>query len=685
MEPEICQPEIHLPPRDREFLRLLASGLTTTELATAMEVTAGAIQSRQRRLIAKLGLTSIADLTTYAYADTRGDASQTSPAGRGRVTTILQTKLHPPVHIPNLVPRPRLLEKLNESARCPLVLVSAPAGYGKSTLVAQWLEACKTRCAWLSLGSEDSDLRVFLNYFIAAIRTRFPKACPETDALLGAPDLPPLTILSERLSNDLEAIREPFNLVLDDYHLIHGTEVHTLLDDLLRYSPRALRLVIVTRRDPPISLAALRARGSLTEIGQEDLRFSGPETEAVLKEEANATLTAVSLKHLEKEMEGWVAGLHLLCLVLRNRRDHDAYLSQLGGGIQHVNEYLVQEVLAQQSEVMQDCLLKVSLLDRFCAPLCEAIWSGSSDREERQIVGREFIEAIQRANLFVISLDTSGEWFRFHHLFQQLLERELKHRYNADQIAAIHARASQWLQAEGFIGEAIKHALASGDADGAAGIVERHRQAEFAGDRWHVAQGWLDMLPMEVKRSRPGLLISEASVAYSRWQLERVSAILPQVEALLAKRPKEPHWAGELAYLKGTVEYWAGEGENSRNHLEEALSLAGGLPHVRGEAVLALALARCMCGQNGFAIESLEALTHELDASEAYLLSRVIAALTFIHLLTGSATKAQVQGQRLQRVANENRIRNTEGWASYLSGMAHLSTFDLEAAARCLT
>ena len=242
---------------------------------------------------------SVPDRKGTRHSEAGRERGQATTADDAPATTILQTKLRPPDVLPDLVARPRLVELLEQNPRRPLTLVSAAAGYGKTTLVTQWLRATEAKPAWLQLGEEDSDLRAFLTYFVAAVRVQFPKACPDTTTLLHATRMPSCSVLADALTNDLEAIDQPFTLVLDDYHCVADTSVHELLDNVLRYPPRPLHLVLISRHDPPISLASLRGRGWVTEIRQDDLRFSRPEVRAVLEQMAGISVSDSALTHLE--------------------------------------------------------------------------------------------------------------------------------------------------------------------------------------------------------------------------------------------------------------------------------------------------------------------------------------------------------------------------------------------------
>ena len=577
-----------------------------------------------------------------------------------------------------LIARPRLLELLEQNPRRPLTVVSAPAGYGKTTLVTQWLQAAETQPAWLQLSEDDSELRTFLSYLVAAIQVRFPKACTDTAALLEAAQLPPLSLLADTLSNDLDSGSEPLILVLDDYHLVANAEIDELLDSLLRHPPRPLHLVLVTRHDPAISLSSLRVRGWLTEIRQEDLRFTKTEVSEVLREMAEVSVSDATLDHLEQELEGWIVGLHLVGLVLRNQPDPEAFLSGLKGGFQRVYDYLSEQVLAGQPEWVRECLLQTSILSRFCVSLVEAV---TAEESSARITGEDFVQHIQLANLFTVPLDSQGEWFRYHHLFQDLLKRQLERSHSLRDIATLHSRASAWFESQGLITESIEHALAAGDVVRAAEVIERCRRDEFAADRWYVVERWLSMLPDDVKQQRPKLLLTEAWIANCRFQVARIPTIVEQVENLLREQTVEPTVWGELAYFRGFLEYWEGNAQSSQQHFEESLSkLSGEKTPYEGEAELLLALALCMGGQEELAVRGLEDRIDRFGASENQLVSRLVGGLAFVHSISGDLRRSRLDAQRLKLVASKLRIRNTEAWASYLHACSHLHAGELDAA-----
>ncbi len=280
---------------------------------------------------------------------------------------LISTKLYRPRITGELVPRPRLLQRLDRRRDRPLTLVVAPAGYGKTTLVSNWLETCDCPNAWLSLDEDDDDLVLFLTYLLAAVETMFPDSVVETRALLGTATLPPLPVIARTLINELDQIERPFILVLDDYHYIHNIGIHDLLNELLTHPPRPMHLVVVSRKDPLLPLAKLRVRRQVTEIRSQELRFTRKETAGFVQLEMGAPVDDSMAGALLQRVEGWVTGLRLVTLSLRQRGGVDLNPGRLQGSVSYVTEYLVAEVLESQPQVIQNYLLNTLILDRFCA------------------------------------------------------------------------------------------------------------------------------------------------------------------------------------------------------------------------------------------------------------------------------------------------------------------------------
>jgi hypothetical protein len=344
-----------------------------------------------------------------------------------------------------------------------LILVAAPAGFGKSTLLSAWLEASEFPNAWLSLDANDNDLGVFLDYFLGAVRAIYPNALTATRDFLSGVDLPPLTVIARSLLNELDDLERDFALVLDDYHIISEPSVHDLLSALLRNPPKRMHLVIATRQDPPLPLSLLRARAQITEVRGQDLRFSAPEIAEFTEQTLGAPLTDEAIAVLAERTEGWAAGLRLATLTLRFSEKIDSQIARLHAENQFVMDYLIGEVQTRVPPAIQSFLLKTAILDQLCGPLCtEVIGPDSADCQPQT-----YLEWLEHSGMFTTALDTQRQWYRYHPLVRELLRSRLMRQSSADEIAALHLRASAWFARNGYLCAA--RAAGTGRVDGRAG------------------------------------------------------------------------------------------------------------------------------------------------------------------------------------------------------------------------
>jgi len=365
------------------------------------------------------------------------------------ISPLIQTKLHRPRVAGELIERPRLLAYLNECSNRPFTLISAPAGYGKTTLLTQWLAQVPYQVAWLSLDENDNNLIGFLSYFVAAIQTLFPKGCSTTLNLLTVAQTPSLDYLTTTLINEIADLPQEFLLVLDDYHFITDKDIHQLISALIQQAPPPLHLVIASRQDAPFSITRLRASQAITEIRMADLRFTLEEVQSYLHLCLGAQVSPEIVRILVERTEGWAVGLRLACLSLRDQEDYAGFLETFQGTNRYIMEYLVDEILSRQPQPIQTFLLCTSFLDRFCAPLGDALLEAIATNAEisggqEQLSSGEILAQLERDNLFVVSLDQQGEWFRYHHLFEDLLRHKLKAETTPAQRAALHTTASRW-------------------------------------------------------------------------------------------------------------------------------------------------------------------------------------------------------------------------------------------------
>ena len=416
------------------------------------------------------------------------------------LTPILATKLYRPPRRPGVVSRPNLILCLNEglSASRKLTLISAPAGFGKTTLISEWAACCKRPVAWLSLDAGDNDPTCFLTYVVAALQTVAPKIGKGVLGILHATknQPPPIELLLTTLLNELTTISEDFILVLDDYHILDAKQIDSALTFLIEHLPPQLHLVIATREDPPFPLARLRVRGQLTELRATDLRFTPAEATEFLNQVMGLNLSAEDITSLENRTEGWIAGLRLAALSMQGHQDTASFIKSFTGSNHFVLDYLLEEVLQKQSESVQTFLLRTSILDRLCGPLCDAVLSAPSTS------GQETLEYLERTNLFIVPLDSERRWYRYHHLFAELLQQRLG---KPKEFAEFHQRASQWHEENGDLGAAFLHAIAAGDFVRAAGLAEAAWQGMNESFRMAAWLGWVKKLPEGVIRVRPVL------------------------------------------------------------------------------------------------------------------------------------------------------------------------------------
>ncbi len=674
--------------REKEFVQLLLDGAEEEKITSVLQLSPEMVTSTRLRIMEKIGVNTMDELVEHARAgryfsreglvQEENDHVKSPPQN---TIPIITTKLYPPAVDESHVHRQRLLEQMTQSRQQPLILVSAPAGYGKSVLTSCWLKESDWPGAWLSLDEDDNDLRTFLIYFLSAIQNTMPGALPKTGELLNAAVLPPLAVMAATLTNELDQIEDDFILVLDDFHVIQEKSIHDLITSLLRHPPLAMHLVVVARQDPFLPISTLRAENQLCEIRSQDLCFAADETTLYLKHTLNKEIDQTTAALWTERTEGWVTGLRLAALAMIGREDLEADIPGLPEDSHRVREYLFNEVLSQQSPIIRNYLLATSILNRFCAPLCEAVCLEAATPGSRKINGWEFVARLNSDNMFIIPLDTDNHWFRYHHLFQKLLKHQLGRYHSAQEIAELHSRASRWFEAQGLVKEAISHALAAGDVVRAAESLEANRDEEFLADRWFVVERWLAMLPADIKQERPKLLLTEAWICYLQHLLARIPMLLDRAESLLRSQTAEPMALAEIAFFRGYIAYFKGEAEQSLKYLENAVStLAGTKSPILGETELVLGLARCMNGNKDLAVQALEGRINEVHSSEGQLISRLIASLAFIYLICGDLQRARVEAHRLQIVAKKFRMPLTQAWSSYMWACSLLQAGELKSA-----
>jgi LuxR family maltose regulon positive regulatory protein len=426
---------------------------------------------------------------------------------------LLVTKLHVPPLRPNLVPRPRLIEHVNAGLDRRLTLISAPAGFGKTTLLSEWIGAIERPVAWLSLDEGDNDPARFLAYLVGALQEVNEAIGQPSQSFPRSPQMPPAMPAPQTdvqvneapvaaLINDIVETATPLVLVLDDYHLIHAAPIHQATQFLLEHQPPQMHLVISTREDPLLPLSRLRARGQVVEIRAPALRFTVEETTTLLNSTMGLHLSPQALATLEARTEGWIAGLQLAALSLQESENTDAFIAAFAGDDRHVMDYLIEEVLGHQPREIQDFLLHTAILNRLSAPLCDAVLSDLPTSASSQSV----LERLDAANLFVVPLDNRREWYRYHRLFADLLRCRLR-REHPGRLADLHRRASTWYEQAGDVEEAIHHAFAIPDVPLAVRLVEQYGARMLNDGRIVTCLNWIRQIPDDVICAHPYLCI----------------------------------------------------------------------------------------------------------------------------------------------------------------------------------
>lgn len=482
-------------------------------------------------------------------------------------TPLLTTKLYIPPAPAQLILRPRLLRRLDAGLDVKLTLLSAAPGFGKTTLLSQWIQQKRLRVAWISLDAGDNDLRLFLSYLVAGLQGVDPEVGVSTRELLDTPQALPAESILTTLLNEISRRAERYVVVLDDFHAIEAPPVLAAVGFLLDHLPPHLHLILSGREDPPLALARLRVQNQLVEIRAADLRLTREETAQYLNAAMQLGLAPADLEALESRTEGWAAGLQMACLGLRARADRAEFIASFRGTQRFVMEYLTEQVLQRQPPRIRQFLLATSILPRLCAPLGEAV-TGFPE-------SAAILERLDRSNLFLVPLDEEERWYRYHPLFADHLRSRLEHE-QPQAAAELHRKAGAWYAAHGEISPALDHALAGEDFETAARLLERAGGDLLATGGWGMLTHWLHRLPAEML-SRPQLALYLASAQVLTGRLQDVDQSLSAVERAVAQETLDAgtrlRWRGQMAAVKSRAAYLRGEAPRAIQEARAALEL----------------------------------------------------------------------------------------------------------------
>jgi LuxR family transcriptional regulator, maltose regulon positive regulatory protein len=609
--------------------------------------------------------------------------------------TLVSTKLHPSQARPKIVARPRLIEALRRDPGRKLTLVSAPAGFGKTTLLNKWLKSCEegeSSVVWLSLDEGDNDPTRFLSYLVAALRKSVDEEFGEgVLAALRSPESPRLEALTGVLINEMADLSGEIAIILDDYNLVDSESVHGIVSFLLEHLPENAYLVIASRVDPPLRLSRLRARGQITEIGAAELAFTQEEAVAFLRGVMDLDLSTEEVATLEDVTEGWIAGLQLAALSMRDRKDASVFIESFSGSHRDVLDFLAEEVLERQPDHVREFLLKTSILDSLTGTLCDAL-TGRND-------GDEMLERLERENLFVVALDDERIWYRYHRLFADFLRGRLK-RESPEYVGELHLNASEWNERNGGASSAIEHALLAGDHERAARLMERG-----VGQSWYRGEvvtllGWLEKLSEEVMRSRPLLLIWYSAALMLVGRSDGVETLLGEADRALGGDFDEASRSGAgeaehrqllatAAAVRSLYAQRSGEAPEAVEYARRALALLPeGNLEPRPFAAITLAEAYRAAGDDESAITAFaEAGALGRAAGHDYVALSAMAAQAHLELAKGCLREADHVLRQALEFAAERGSELLPAVGSVRIGMGELlyEWDELEAASRHLT
>ncbi len=569
---------------------------------------------------------------------------------------LLMTKIAVPSVRLNMVTRPRLMQRMNTAVMGTLTLIVAPAGWGKTTLLSAW-HADPSHdtlpLAWVSLDAGDDDPVRFWTYVIAALNTLHPGVGETPLALLYASSVPPIEDVLVSMLNALNQLSTETVLVLDDFHLIESQPIHDTLTYLVEHLPPNMHLVLASRSDPLLPLARLRARGVLTELRAANLRFTSEETTAFLTDVMELSLSAEEVAALQARTEGWIAGLHLAALSLQGRDDVAGFISAFTGSHRYVVDYLVEEVLSRQPGEVQDFLLQTCILDRLSGPLCDAV----RERDD----SRRLLEQVERTNLFLISLDDERQWYRYHHLFAEVLQSRLQQLQPAV-IPELHRRASFWFEQHKLFDEAVTHALAVPDVELAASLIEQYAHFTSFPSQFQILLGWLNRLPDALVRAYPSLCIMHAITLMLTHQLDKASVRIQDTERCLEEEmPAEQRRTilGQLTAFHSQLARLVGDHDRCVPLAHQALEL---LPETKEMSLtLMLSASALVTAANAYLVDGDMTLAaeHLVEATVASVRAmgnlpttmRSISNLARLQLLQGRLRQAAVTIEQATQLA----------------------------------
>lgn len=585
---------------------------------------------------------------------------------------ILNTKLYKPEVKSHYVFRKEIVENLEQHRDKPLTLVVAATGYGKSVTISEWLDFTKAKHCWVTLDDELNDLQLFLNHLVFSVKNSFPDSLQELSKILEAIELPNEKTISNYLINDLDEIGENLILVLDDYHLINNKQIHTLLEGLLKYCPKKFHLIIITRRDPPLKLNTLKANGEVNEIRMSDLSFTPTETVTLANKLTRLELSEDLVKDLLEKTEGWIVGLRLALLTMNNERDLKKAVDEIKGDKHFFTQYLLAEVLHLQEKEVRKILLIASIFDRFNKELMKCVMKDHSlinDNTDDSVFDNLF-DRFKNASLFIISLDSNGEWFRYHHLFRDFLINQVKKQYSNEEIKEYHKHGSEYFYSNNLFEEAIYHSVKSDNIKLIVKIFEQNKYELLSKDKFNILWKWLKLIPEEIITKELHLLFTrtllhDTKADYIAMQNDLVVARKLLGESTNTSKQKKQLLA-EYHAVHCCLSYISGNIQETIDHYENAFKLLSKNQLYFIDIALAYgAFAINSSCRPDEAITSVNNYLKDLPASYTFSRMRGIMILSLVYSFQGSLKEIVKLSRQAQPVFNKNNQWVSLAYANY--------------------
>jgi len=594
----------------------------------------------------------------------------------------MRTRLFRPPVTDDYVRRESLEHALEEGRKYPIVLVSAPAGYGKSTQLSHWIGGTETPYVWISLEGIHNDLGTFLQYLEVGVSDWSPETAKMLRMISEAAELPAADHIADAVTDSMAGATGELILVLDDYHNIRNEEVHQFVSALLTHMPDSLRVAIGTRRTPPIALSRLRSRNLVLDIRLQKLQFDDKAMLAIVKKCAGEELDPTTLEKLKQVTEGWPAGVQMLLLALADNDDVPAFLEKFEGNVWQIQEYLVEEVLRQLPPNVARRIGTTAILGRFSAELCEAMFDSEDDGG---VTGQELVDLIRSRGLFCIPLDERGEWFRYHHLFHDLLLRQVQSELNELDIRALHARAANWFDREGRMEEAIPHCLKSDNPNSAADVILRHKDDMIFKQQWRHIDRALNRLPSEMIGNSVELLILQSSTCTRMGRLSQALDTAQRAHQVFDERSDSEsipdQVVGQLNALHATIDYHLADGHSSLKRAEKALELLS--PNSwfeRGEATMLRGVAQQMLGDANLGRSHLLKALEQSGSEVEIFKARILMGLCYLNWPDAQLNELQHYATTLLELGRKHKDGQAIVHASWFSAAAYYQQSKLDAA-----